>query len=224
MRYRTQRGGCVNCPLNLQANLSRNLSPVLPPGGGYEPGCTNGLRGGYYYNLNCENGCHPHSTVGESWPGYDGKIEKWAQTKFSGGRRKKSRRRRRTRRRRKQRGGSAPVGPGVGASIRPPPIKQFLGKMVTGIRKMSPSAITNLTRAGAYRGNEIKHAYYGEESGRMPADRSPDPMDQPIAGGESTIIDNLPQPGFEKGDQNQPDEDINIKMDDMPAAGAKGEQ
>ena len=51
-RTRRQRGGCTNCPLNMQANLYASLDPVLPPGGGYQPGGRNGLEGGYYYNLN----------------------------------------------------------------------------------------------------------------------------------------------------------------------------
>ena len=225
-RRRTQRGGCTKCPwMPLKANMNPNPSPVVPPGGGYEPGCTNGLRGGYYYNLSCPGGtCHPDSTVGKLWPGYDGQIEKWAEKKLSGGRRRrrrrksrgrrKQRRRRKSRRRRNQRGGadeepSTPVGPGVGASIKPPPMRQAMGRLVTNVRKVTPGAIKNLARAGAHRVANLKYAYYGEKAGR-----SPNPMDQPIADIKSNIqsLDNLSQPGFEGGVPD-PEKDINIKME-----------
>jgi hypothetical protein len=207
----------------LKANLEPNPSPFLPPGGGYEPGCTNGLRGGYYYDLNCPGGtCHPDSTVGKLWSGYDGQIEKWAQGKISGGRRRRKRRksrrrrkqrkRRKSRRRRNQRGGAekeddaedgTPVGPGVGASIKTPPIKQAMGRLVTNIRKISPPALVNVARSAGHTASNLSHSYYGEEAGR-----SPDPMDQPIgdpAPSFSQSLDNLSQPGFEKEDPVEPE-------------------
>ena len=187
----------------MQANLYASLDPVLPPGGGYQPGGRNGLEGGYYYNLNCPNGtCLPASTVGNMWPGYDRQIEKWAQKKFSGGRRRRRRRksrrrkRRRNSRRRNQRGGQSsggdaggggnagggdddadegtPVGPGVGASIKTPPIRQAMGRLVTGIRNITPGPIVGVARSAASKLGNLQHAYYGEESAA-----SPDVMDQP---------------------------------------------
>jgi len=237
-RTRRQRGGCTNCPLNMQANLYASLDPVLPPGGGYQPGGRNGLEGGYYYNLNCPNGtCHPASTTGNMWPGYDRQIEKWAQKKFAGGRRRrrrrKSRRRRRKRRRnsrrRNQRGGApstaggdaggggnassgdkgggnddadegTPVGPGVGASIKTPPIRQAMGRLVTGIRNITPGPIVGVARSAASKLGNLQHAYYGEE-----AASTPDVMDQPRmqANLPSDALDSLsaakPQPGGSEG-------------------------
>ena len=237
-RTRRQRGGCEDCPLNMQANLYASLDPVLPPGGGYQPGGRNGLEGGYYYNLNCPNGtCHPASTTGNMWPGYDRQIEKWAQKKFAGGRRRrrrrKSRRRRRKRRRnsrrRNQRGGApstaggdaggggnassgdkgggnddadegTPVGPGVGASIKTPPIRQAMGRLVTGIRNITPGPIVGVARSAASKLGNLQHAYYGEE-----AASTPDVMDQPRmqANLPSDALDSLsaakPQPGGSEG-------------------------
>ena len=236
-RTRRQRGGCTDCPLNMQANLSLNPSPVLPPGGAYEPGCTNGLRGGYYYKLknNCPGGaCHPESTVGKLWPGYDGQIEKWGQKKYSGGRRRRSRRRRSRRRRsrrrrsrrRNQRGGQkkddedgTPVGPGVGASIKTPPVRQFMGRMVTNVRKVTPPGIKNLTRGLAHRAGNVRHAYYGERAGA-----SPDPMDQPRIQAQipSDALDKLDNgKGGDEGSaesQKQPEDDVNINLEPEGAA------
>lgn len=260
-RTRRQRGGCEDCPLNMQANLYASLDPVLPPGGGYQPGGRNGLNGGYYYNLNCPNGtCHPVSTTGNMWPGYDRQIEKWAQKKFSGGRRRRRRRRRRKSRRRRrkrrrntrrinQRGGQGvpgpspspgpdngggdagggdnddadegtPVGPGVGASIKTPPIRQAMGRLVTGIRNITPGPIVGVARSAASKLGNLQHAYYGEESAA-----SPDVMDQPRmqANIPSDALDNLsrakPQQGGSEGLEDGPEGEGDAKEAAMKASG-----
>ena len=226
----------------MQANLYASLDPVLPPGGGYQPGGRNGLEGGYYYNLNCPNGtCHPASTVGNMWPGYDRKIEKWAQKKFSGGRRRRRRRksrrhrrkRRRNSRRRNQRGGQSSsggggndddegtaVGPGVGASIKTPPVKQAMGRLVTGIRNITPGPIVSVARSAASKLGNLQHAYYGEESAA-----SPDVMDQPRmqANIPSDALDSLSrakaQPGGSEGLEDGPEGEGDAKEAAMKASG-----
>ena len=86
-RRRQQKGGHV--PLVSDASVYPP-PPFEPPGGMYKPGGVNGLKGGYYYGVNVNQGLpDPTSTS--------------AVIRQSGGRRRRTRRRKRTRRRRKTR-------------------------------------------------------------------------------------------------------------------------
>ena len=177
-RRRTQKGG----------NLFKNvfLQPAVPPGGSWEPGCTNGLRGGKYYAFNCDN-ClpMPKSSVGEMYPGLHKRMERLTKggsrkrrrnSKRRGRRRRRRSRRRRHRRRsrqrrRTQRGG----GDGVGGSVRSPPVKQAVNNALLKARVLTPTSVKDALRSAGTTVGNITNQYMGERT-----QLGGDPMDQPI--------------------------------------------
>lgn len=175
-RRRTQRGGKLFANFSLPAGKY-----AVPPGGHYEPGCTNGLRGGKYYGYNMGQLSLPKSTVGNMYPGFHKqmkKLVKGGRRRRKRSRRRRSRRRRsrrrrrrsRRRRRRRQRGGA-----GVGSSISKPPLKQITNNLLVKGRMFVPPGVKNALRGGSTYLQNIKHGYNGERT-----EVGANPMNQPI--------------------------------------------